>query len=439
MKKINLKLLTATICLLICTVAFVSFKRNAGSTKAAIPVQKCLIVSDMHFSPIYASTENDTVLKKKLENSSYDEWIKYFESTPAQMALDSTLMFKDSNYALLRSAIANMKKRLPRPAFIVIAGDFLWHGAIPADSVLKKRTIQFITHLFKHYFPGSLIIPAMGNNDTYGQDYSLQDRKFLKDFATAWEPNLPDNSADSLKKQGYYTCDAGNMRFIVLNTAPLNAGTTYPEGPAELNWLNNALANANGKNIWLIMHIPPGLNSYNQKDFWNKPVNDAFTDAVVKYAGNIKLTIASHTHFEDFKVIYNNAATPAPVSLIRIVPSVCPNHGNYPSFDVAEVNTSSGKVVNEVNWYLNLSKSHTGQHPEQVVWVDSLNLKQDLGLNDLSANSFSQLISNIKADPSGPALKNYAFVTSVAAPTGAMLLNINSYMNYLKADSLKQK
>lgn len=422
-----------------CSAAFlISFKPQRSLVTNLLPIQKCLIISDIHFNPIYGFTEKDTVLKNKLANSSYDEWVKYFEATPAQMKLDGTLMLKDSNYALLLSAMTNMKKRLPHPAFIVIAGDFIWHGAIPADSLLKKRTIQFITRLFKQYFPGSLIVPAMGNNDTYGQDYDLQDPKFLKDFATAWEPNLPSNAADSLKRHGYYTCETGNLKFVVLNSAPLNAGTHYPQGSVMLNWLKNTLAGSNGKNIWLIMHIPPGMNSYDQKDFWKPEYRDEFIDEIIKNEKNVRVCIASHTHFDDFKVFYNNSAGHTPVSLLRIVPSICPNHGNYPSFDVAEINTND-QLVNETNWYLNLSKMKQGIGPEKIVWVDSISLKKDFGLKNIDAASFSQFMAAIKSDPSGQALKSYAFVTSLGSPVGALALNKSTYERYLKADSLKEK
>jgi hypothetical protein len=435
MKNTTIPVFVTALCLVACAALLISFKQSTAPVKP-VAAEKCIIISDIHFSPIYASTEKDTVLKRKLEHSTYEEWIKYFEGTPAQMELDSTLMFKDSNYALLRSAMANMKRKLPHPAFIVIAGDFIWHGAIPADSVLKKRTLQFISRLFKEYFPGTLIIPTMGNNDTYGADYALQNPKFLKDFADVWMPNLPSNSADSLKKHGYYTCEDGNMRFVVLNSALLNAGTKYPEGAVMLKWLKNTLENTNGKNTWIVMHIPPGMNSYNETDFWNKPFVKEFTGDLIKYGSNVRLTIASHTHFDDFKVAYDESPERKPVSLVRIVPSICSNHGNYPSFDVVEVSKASGKIENEVNWYLNLSKKYTGKRPEQVFWADSINLKQRLHLRDLSPASFSQFINDIKANPNGQPLKDYAFVTSVGAPTGAVLLNKKSYAKYLKADSL---
>jgi len=89
----------------------------------------------------------------------------------------------------------------------------------------------------------------MGNNDTYGADYALQDAKFLNDFADAWAPNLPKGPANELKAQGYYTCTTGNLKVIVFNSALLNSGTNYPQADSRLNWLQANLADAKTKNV----------------------------------------------------------------------------------------------------------------------------------------------------------------------------------------------
>ena len=357
------------------------------------------------------------------------------------MAVNNNLLFADANYGVLQSALFNMKKRLPDPAFIIIAGDFIWHHATPADNKLKKMCIQFIAGLFKEYFPNALIIPAMGNNDTYGQDYALQDPAFLKDFANAWQPNLPGPSADSLRSSGYYTAETGNLKLMVINTAPLNFGSHYQaKADAMLGWLDKNLANANGKNVWILMHIPPGLNGFNKKNLWDVGYAGAFVNTIVKYAGSVKLMIASHTHFNDFKVVYDNSKSPKPVAFMRIVPSVCSNHGNNPSFEIAEFSTSSGSLVNETNWYLNLATIPTAQSAAQITWTDTLSLIASLKLGAINAANFSKVIDHIKADKTGQMIKQYAdFYDVGTVADSAIFINHATYMNYLRADTLKEK
>jgi len=432
---------TAFCLLLFSGAVLLSFTSRQGIINKPQASQKCLIVSDIHFNPLYGASSTDTALKRKLETWSFAEWKQYFESSPAQMTLDSTLLYQDATYAVLRSALYNMKKKLPHPAFIIIAGDFIWHNATTGDSILKKKTIQFIARLFKEHFPGALIIPAMGNNDTYGNDYALQDPKFLKDFAAAWEPNLPTPSADSLKAHGYYTCETGNLKVIVLNSAPLDSIYHLPQ-PAGimLNWLHNELANANGKNIWILMHIPPGLNGYNSLPMWDAGNAQTFVNDIVKYAPEVKFMVASHTHFNDFKVVYDNSRIPAPVSFMRIVPSICSNHGNYPSFEIAEINSTTYQVTGETNWFLNLKHPSNTKGTAEITWKDSVILPSSLKLGAINAGNFSKLINHIKADKTGHMLKSYVNFYNVGTPfDSAATINRSNYSNYMRADSLKGK
>jgi hypothetical protein len=415
-----------------------SFTCYSQTVKNEGEIKKCFIVSDIHFDPLFGA-HNDTALYKKLERSSFDEWKKLFEGSKSQMTINIGLLGKDANYGVLQSALTNMKKRLLHPAFIVIAGDFIWHGAKPADSVLKKKSISFIAQLFKEDFPGVTIVPAMGNNDTYGQDYEMQDPRFLNDFANAWTPNLPKASADQLKSQGYYTCKAGNVELIVINSAALNYGSHYYlQGTGMLNWLQTNLADSNTKNVWIVMHIPPGLNVFNNSNFWNVDFTQTFVDNVVKYSPKINFIIASHTHLDDFRVFYNNSNTP--VSFMRIVPSICSNHGNNPSFEIAEFNGISSKVEKETSYYLNLITVPQNVSASLLDWNATISLPSGLKLDKINALSFSKLIDDIKIDKTGLLLGDYVnFYTVGTSIDSSLIFKRRNYLNYLKADSLKGK
>jgi sphingomyelin phosphodiesterase acid-like 3 len=432
MKTIKSTFYSLTVSLLI-----FSFQGYSQTVKKDIGAQKCLIVSDIHFDPLYGA-HSDTALYKKLEKSSFEEWKKSFESSKLQMTVNASLLFRDANYGVLQSALINMKKRLPHPAFVIIAGDFIWHGAKPADSIIKKKCIRFVAQLFKENFPGVTIVPAMGNNDTYGNDYQLQDSKFLNDFADAWSPNLPKASADLLKSQGYYTCTAGNQEIVVINSAVLNYGTRYPQQALTmLSWLQTKLANTN-KNVWIVSHIPPGLNVYNGSNFWNVDYTQTFVDDVVKYASKIDLMIASHTHFDDFKVFYN--AEKSPVSFLRVVPSICSNHGNNPSFDVAEFNGTNGKIEKETSYYLNLVTVPKDINPDKLEWNDVISLPSSLKMDKIDAQNFSKFIDNVKADQSWKTLGDYKKLYTVGTKVDSSIrINQVNYMKYLRADSLKGK
>jgi len=410
----------------------------ARAAKKEGVIEQCLIVSDIHFSPLYG-TPNDTALRRKLETGGFEVWKKTFEGSGRQMAVNANLLYQDANYGVVKSALANMKKRLPHPAFIIIAGDFIWHGATPADSVLKRKTIQFIARLFKESFPGTAIIPAMGNNDTYGTDYALQDSKFLNDFADAWSPNLPKAAADSLKANGYYAVKTGNLKLVVINSAMVGYGSKYPQMAAnQFNWLQSSLSATANKNVWIIMHIPPGTNAFNGSNFWNADYTQTFVNTVVKYAPKVRFIIASHTHFNDFKVFYNTANEP--VSFMRVVPSICSNHGNNPSFEIAELNSTTGRVIKETNYYLNLVALPKDNSITQFDWNETLSSSTTLNIEKPDAKGFSKLMDDIRANKSWQPLTNYVKFYTVSTKTDSSIrMNRVNYMKYLKADSLKGK
>jgi len=276
----------------------------------------------------------------------------------------------------------------------------------------------------------------LGNNDTYGQDYALQDSKFLNDFANAWAPNLPKRSADELKGQGYYTCTTGKLKVMVYNSALLNAGTNYPQAGAMINWLQTNLADTKTKNVWLLTHIPPGTNVYNGSSFWNAGPTQTFINTVVQYSSKIKFGIASHTHFNDFRVFYNTANEP--VSYMRIVPSICSNHGNNPSFEIAELNSNTSEVIKETNYYLNLADIPNDKGVIRAEWNDTLELPSLFELSKINATGFSKFMDDVKADKSMHSIDNYRkFYTVGTKIDSSIRISRANYLKYLKADSLK--
>jgi len=407
-----------------------------NNTSKPVTTEKCFILSDIHFDPLWGA-HRDTALYQKLVNLPVEQWKALFETQKKQTTVNSDLLGKDANYGVLKSALANMKSKLADPAFIVIAGDFIWHGAKPKDSILKRKVMFFIAGLFKENFPNTTIIPALGNNDTYGNDYELQEPKYLKDFADAWSPNLPKSAADEIKANNFYSIRKGNIKFLVVNSASLAYGSQYQEqADTQLAWLQANLSNADNKNIWIISHIPPGLNGYNNKNMWNVDNTQTFVNSLVKYADKVKFEIASHTHFNDFKIYYD--AAKKPVAFMRIVPSICSNHGNNPSFEIADFNSNEGSIINETNYYLHLDAIPKDQDGAGAPWENTISLYASFNISNYKPQSISKIIDNIRTDKSGLEVHNYVKFYTVDTPTdSSKTINRANYLNYLKADSLK--
>src|SRR5260221_7661247 len=102
MKNIKESFFGLTCSLLFILNLFFSFAGYSQTVKQEGEIKKCLIVSDIHFDPLFGA-HSDTSLYKKLERSSFDEWKKSFEGSKSQMTVNAGLLFKDANYGVLKS------------------------------------------------------------------------------------------------------------------------------------------------------------------------------------------------------------------------------------------------------------------------------------------------------------------------------------------------
>jgi hypothetical protein len=227
----------------------------------------------------------------------------------------------------------------------------------------------------------------------------------------------------------------------VLNSSLLNAGTHYPQATLMLNWLQANLSEPGTKNIWITMHIPPGLNVYsNNSNFWNADYSQTFINSIVKYSSKVKFGVASHTHFNDFRVFYNNETKPVPVAFMRIVPSLCSNHANNPSFEVATFNSTTGQVIKETNYYLDLATIPASKGVTQADWNNTIVLPAIFKSDKISPGDLSKFMDNIKTDKSGELINNYIKLYTVGTDIPSFIrISQSNYPKYFKADSLKEK
>jgi sphingomyelin phosphodiesterase acid-like 3 len=378
---------------------------------------KCLIISDIHYNP-------DSTYKLQPGN--------------------------DSNHGLLEQSIKAMQKTLPNPDFIVIAGDFIWHGdrnnAYKITKETKTAIIKTITDLFQQYFPHVPVVTTLGNNDTYQEDYDIQNGEFLNLFADQWEKGGTKVFNAPFRQKGYYaytmTEKHPDLEFVVLNTTLLSVNNSSKGYNAKadtmMRWLDNTLADAKskGQKVWIVSHIPPGKNVYSilskssTTDMWYGNYSQTFTNLVVKYAPQIKLSIASHTHFNDFRV-FCNAAGQA-VSYMRIIPSISPNHYNNPSFEVADFDKDY-RLASETTYYLDLKNLPT----TGFVW------KQGYGINTsgISEETPAGILSfiNSHSTPQSPVPTGYIQFYNVGAQPVENNANCcdKTFYEYLSTSVLK--
>jgi hypothetical protein len=334
----------------------------AGSTD--FPV---LAFSDLHFNPLYDQTP---ALLAALVAADASQWASIF-ATSAQTG--PSLPGADTNYPLLVLAMASIKQNLSGSPLILYTGDLLGHSistnltkytGITDPAVIQSfndKTVTFVTQQIRSAVGDTPVMFAVGNCDSY-TGYG-PDSSFLAHSADSFYTNLLNKSTDhaaflaSFIAGGYYSAEpAGtNVMVISLNTIQFSPLVQNKDGSesnevsvdAELAWFDSQLAAAKaaGKKVWLLMHAPPGADEGTTAKsvtasghlasatmMWEPNYQATFMDTLAKYPGAIALTLAGHTHMDEYRVMSSG-------NVVEIVPGISPCFGNDPAYKVFMVDS----------------------------------------------------------------------------------------------------
>ena len=390
-------------------------------------------LSDIHFNPFY-----DPSLINSLIASNSTRWKVIFSNSRIQ---GYGAHNADTNYNLLNSALENIHHVAPRPDFIVISGDFLAHdfqetytkltgSADPKalDSFIDK-TIAFVTSMIVRRFPGTAVYPALGNNDSYCGDYHLEPGgRFLRQTAKAWKiwfkSRLNSNSfTRTFPMRGSYSIIARNNRahrFIVLNTTFFSINyqnrcgdQTADPANDEIKWFEGELrkAAARKEKVWLIYHIPPGIDVFatlaRQKSaltdqpseiipFWQPAYNQRFIDLVTQYAPIIVSSFAGHIHMDSFELIQSETKKSA--LFVHITPAISPLFGNNPAFELFSYNRESFALKDYAVYYFTLSSAESDT---TVKWQKEYSFVEGYGQPVYSATTLQALHNLMPGDQRG--------------------------------------
>jgi hypothetical protein len=291
----------------------------------------------------------------------------------------------DTNEALLRSALAEMKRVDPAPPVVVIPGDFLGHHFVDRYA---KSTMEHVAQSFGAAFPKAQFVIALGNEDSACGDYAIAaEAPFLRDAAAAWGPlvNRHGEAPDFMKtfpRDGFYTAKlpVPGLRAVVLDDtfwSPFSragCGSTHAEGAAEeLDDLDRALPPGSRSKAWVLLHIPPGVDAFSTVHLMHHLAVVPFLESdprnrLLAILGDkrrqVVLAIAGHTHKFAFRLLDADSAEPIPVLL---APALSPILRNNPMFLTVDVGPDG--TIREI-------EEHAFEHR---VWRD-LGGSRDLGL-----------------------------------------------------------
>lgn len=351
-------------------------RTDAGPVRVPQSTIPVLMVSDIHFDPFH-----DPAKAKLLARDPVSEWAQVLAApdSPGQAASFGRLQATchasgvDTPWALLHSSVDAMRKQT-KPQFVTLTGDLLAHefgcryqtmlgGSAAGYEAFAVKTLQFVVEQLHGALPGVPIYVNLGNNDSGCGDYRLDpDSNFLRQTAAIFARALPPDPRRAEENEfpagGYYSVTMArpmrDTRLIVLNDVFLSpkyrtCGGKRDEAPgrAEIDWLRHQLKQAQqaGQNVWVMGHIPPGVNAYatigKLRDVCGSGHADLFLvqsgldDLLVQHAGEVRLALFGHTHMDEMRLLQKNSGGRGVA--VKLVPSITPVHGNNPAFTVARV------------------------------------------------------------------------------------------------------
>ena len=376
---------------------------NRGIGTNDFPV---LAFSDLHFNPLYDQTP---ALLAALVAADASQWASIFatstQTTPSAPGADT-------NYPLLVLALASIKQNLGGSPLILYTGDLLGHNissnlttytGITDPAVIQRfndNTVAFVTQQIRSAVGDIPVLFAVGNCDSY-TGYG-PDSSFLAHSADSFYTNMLNKSTDraaflaTFTAGGYYSAEpAGtNVMVIGLNTIQFSPLVQNKDGSennavavdAELAWFDSKLAAAQaaGKKVWLLMHAPPGADEgttaksvatdghlASSTMMWEPNYQATFMRTLAKYPGVIALTLAGHTHMDEYRVMSSG-------NVVEIVPGISPCFGNDPAYKVFAVDkvTLALADYSSFNYDLTTMPSQFGAYYK---YSDLYSLKGSLG------------------------------------------------------------
>jgi len=394
----------------------VSIGRNQGAF---------LMLSDIHFDPFA-----DPALVPGLAAAPAGSWASVFESSRNHALARNS---RDSSYWLLASAIAAARSSGVSFDYVLVTGDYLAHDLRSKYRAQKLadqdfpdfaiKTMVFVSSMIQNAFPGIPIVGVIGNNDSTCDDYAEPPRSALfSRLATEWNvvATRPDAARD-LASGGFYAIPhpvVPRQDLIILNsvfwsthyhpgcsTIPGRAVPDGDPGALQMAWLERKLEESQsaGHTAVLIMHIPPGMDSFNsaaQSDcnkpisFWKAEYAEKFQVIIERHKKILRDSYAGHLHRDDFRVFTDDGA---PFLQMHIAPAISPIYLNNPAFEIGLYDKASGALADYTAVYLKNYKS--AGKSESPDWSKEYAFRQAYNAPDVSPASLATLAAGIEAQP----------------------------------------
>jgi sphingomyelin phosphodiesterase acid-like 3 len=396
------------------------------------------MLSDFHFDPF-----SDPAKFSELRRAPVAQWPAILSKPDSDTRVSAFSELQkgcgvrgaDSPWPLVLASLRETKRQQPAPLFVTVSGDLLAHGfnckfqklapsATPAEaSAFASKTVTFLSQQLHHVYPTVPVYLALGNNDSGCADYfETPNSAFLKSAAASFAGDIPDPEASaslaaSVTRLGDYgvmlPVAMHNTRLIVLQNIfessfykSCNNEPNAAPAAAQIAWLRKQLteARANGELVWVMAHIPPGIDVYttyrrylfapgeacNVKTPQMFLSSGALGETIAEFGDVVRLAIFAHTHMDEIMLLHSADGKAVPV---KMVASISPINGNEPSFMVAHVSPEIATIKDY--------EVYAATNAEGGVWKREYRYSDVYQLPDFSAKSVDQLTIALIDDKSG--------------------------------------
>jgi sphingomyelin phosphodiesterase acid-like 3 len=341
---------------------------------------------------------------------------------------------EDTSYRLLAASLAAARSNAAGIRYVTLSGDLIAHGFSCKYKTLRsqstadeyrqfvEKTIEFVIGSLRADFPGVPVYAALGNNDSDCGDYQLDaGSPFLADMARTLTADLAPlerrKAWETFAAGGYYSLSlptpVRKTHLLVLDNIFLSrqyhtcSNQADPDaGASQIAWLKLELERARREEqkIWVMGHIPPGIDPYSTltkgknlcagaapQEFLS---SEALAETLAGFGDVIQLALFAHTHMDELRLLpaVRGGEDDEPVA-VKMVPSISPVDGNLPSFTVAQIDSLSGVLT---DYRVVAASNRTGVDTQ---WTEEYDYARAYHQPTFSSSSVASLVAAFKADP----------------------------------------
>jgi hypothetical protein len=387
----------------------------AAAAPAAADSGKFLHISDIHFNPF-----DPSLRAKELTTTAVSDWHAVFAADPDQTF---SKYGEDTNHALYDSSLMKIGIEGVNADFALVTGDLLVHrfqdnaesvlGFVqgsPENDAFAVRTTLYVLERLRNALPGTPIFVSLGNNDSSCGDYRIDPggsylaatREAVRDLAG------PDLVADDFDQTylagGYFAArhpTVPNTTIVVLDDVMWSARYENACGQggldaadAMMTWLEQQLAGARaaGGKVWLMHHIPVGMDAYASAHskttecteklvpMLKEPFASTYVGLLAEYGDVIDDSFVGHTHFDDYRLLRDTSGGITGVE--KIGPAISPIFAQNPGFLAYTYDRATGAVADFTATYLTNLEQATS--PATGDWQEEYSFADTYGQKDFS-------------------------------------------------------